>query len=163
MAKKYALGLDFGTNSVRSLVVNVATGEEVGTHVALYKSGDEGVITDSLNPHLARQNPKDWLDGLEESVKKAVEAARSDPDFSPERIIGIGVDTTGSTPLPVDEKLTPLCFYEEFRGNKNALAWLWKDHTSAEEAAKITEIAREIRPQYLATVSYTHLTLPTKA
>ncbi len=150
MVEKYALGIDYGTNSVRALVVNVATGEEVGTCVAPYRSGDEGVITDPRDHNLARQNPMDWLVGLEESVRGAIEQARSTPGFAPEYIIGIGVDTTGSTPLPVDEKLTPLCFHDEFKDNLNALAWLWKDHTSADEAARITEAARKLRPQYLA-------------
>jgi L-ribulokinase len=146
---RYALGLDFGTNSVRALVVNVATGEEVATAVHEYTRGDHGVLLDPTNPHVARQHPADYEDGLEGCVRAALrEAARSE-DFSPDRIIGIGVDTTGSTPMPVDSSGMPLCFKPEFHGNLNALAWLWKDHSSMEEAEKITALAAEHRPHYL--------------
>ncbi len=147
---KYSLGIDYGTNSVRALVVDIHTGEEVGTSVCPYPSGQEGIITDPADHNLARQSPSDWLYGLEKSVCGAIEEAKEQTAFSPEKIVGIGVDTTGSTPLPVDRQLKPLVFDEKFKGDKNAEAWLWKDHTSAEEAAKITRAAEEKRPQYLA-------------
>src|SRR5690606_641977 len=70
--------------------------------------------------------------------------------FSPDRIIGIGVDTTASTPLPVDARGVPLSMDRRFRNNINALAWLWKDHTSFAEAQEITEAARKQHPEYLA-------------
>ena len=150
MAGKYAIGIDYGTNSVRALVVDVATGEEVGENVCAYPSGDEGIITDPKDHTVARQSPEDWIYGLERSVTGALEAARGKSGFRPEDVIGIGVDTTGSTPLPVDRNLTPLAFHDRFKGNPNALAWLWKDHSSAREAAEITEAAKRLRPQYLA-------------
>ncbi len=150
MAANYTIGIDYGTNSVRALIVDAATGEEVGTNVCPYPSGDEGVITDPQDHHLARQSPRDWLYGLEQCVPAALEEARGVVGVRPEQIVGIGVDTTGSTPLPVDATLTPLVFKDEFKENKNALAWLWKDHTAAQEAAEITEAARRLRPQYLA-------------
>ena len=147
---KYAIGIDYGTNSVRALVVNAATGEEIGTNVCAYPSGDEGIITDAADHNLARQSPEDWLYGLERSVKAALAEAGRTSGFRSEDVIGIGVDTTGSTPLPVDRSLVPLASSPRFAGNPNALAWLWKDHTAAREAAEITEAAKKLRPQYLA-------------
>jgi L-ribulokinase len=147
---KFTIGLDFGTNSVRALIVDVSNGEEIATFVHNYSRGDQGVITDASNAHIARQHPADYLEGLEGCVKGALVQAETAPGFAAERIIGIGVDTTGSTPIPVDAEGTPLAFRKEFDGNINALAWLWKDHSSMAEAEKITEYAEAHRPQYLA-------------
>ena len=125
-----SLGLDFGTNSVRALLVDVRTGRELATQVATYLSGKAGIILDSKNPNLARQNPADYLKGIEIVVRKTLGGAKkANKNFNPSRIIGIGIDTTGSTPIPVDGEGMPLCFKKEFRGNPNAMAWLWKDHT----------------------------------
>ncbi len=147
---KYAIGLDYGTNSVRTLIVNVANGKEVGTAVWNYAHGTQGVIL-SDDPHLARQHPADYLVGAEKTIRSALAAARkSVKSFKPEQVIGIGVDTTGSTPLPVDSAGMPLAFRKEFARNPAAMAWLWKDHTSVAEAEEITRLAGEIRPQYLA-------------
>ena len=150
MANKYSIGIDYGTNSVRALVVDVRTGEELGTEVCPYPSGNEGVIVDASDHNVARQSPGDWLNGLERSVTGALAKAAARNGFRAEDVIGIGVDTTGSTPLPVDRHLRPLAFEAAFKGNKNALAWLWKDHTAAAEAAEITAAAAAKRPQYLA-------------
>jgi L-ribulokinase len=148
---KYALGLDFGTNSVRALLVDVANGNEIATSIFEYETGQDGVILDPADPHLARQHPKDYLKGLEVSVKEVTaEAKKTDKDFEASQIIGIGIDTTGSTPLPVERNGTPLCFMDEFKDNPNAYAWLWKDHTSTEESAMITELAAKEHPEYLA-------------
>jgi L-ribulokinase len=149
VTEKYTLGLDFGTNSVRGLIVEVHTGEEIASHVSAYRRGEQGVITDPNNPHVARQHPADWLEGLVACVTGALEEARRHPEFAPERIIGLGVDTTGSTPTPVDRAGTPLGLHEEFADNLNALAWLWKDHSAMEEAEQITALAREHRPHYV--------------
>lgn len=146
----YAIGLDFGTNSVRALLVDVGTGEELGTHVAPYPSGSAGILLDSRDPHLARQNPQDYLDGIEASVRGALADAASDADFDPQNVIGIGVDTTGSTPLPVDAEGRPLAFDERFSDNLDAQVWLWKDHTGYAEASEITRAAADRRPEYLA-------------
>lgn len=145
----YSLGLDFGTNSVRALVLNLVTGEETATAVAYYPSGEEGILTIDSDHHLARQNPRDYAESLEKVVPEVIEKAKEDKDFSAKRIVGIGVDTTGSSPLPVDENCEPLAFQRRFESNLEAQVWLWKDHTSAEEAQRITELARERRPQYL--------------
>ncbi|HTQ09121.1 MAG TPA: ribulokinase, partial [Fimbriimonadaceae bacterium] len=143
---RYALGLDYGTNSVRALIVDVDTGEEVATHVSNYLSGQDGILLDPKNPDLARQNPQDYIDGFYDCVLGAL--GRS--GVSPEDIVGIGVDTTGSTPIPVDEHCLPLGLKPEFRNDLGAQAWLWKDHTSFAEAAEITAKARELNEPYLA-------------
>ncbi len=151
--EKYSIGLDFGTNSCRSLIVNIENGNEIASHVFNYPSGEAGVIIDKSNPNLARQNPSDYLIGIEETIVKAVEIAKGkDKNFSAENIIGIGVDTTGSSPMPVDSNGNPLCFLDKFKDNPNAMVWLWKDHTSFEEAETITKTASELRPQYLSKI-----------
>ncbi|MDL5057824.1 FGGY family carbohydrate kinase [Geitlerinema calcuttense NRMC-F 0142] len=147
----YTIGVDYGTNSVRALVVDCANGKEIGTHVFGYPSGHQGVIIDPKDPHLARQHPADYLAGLETSIREALkQAAQNDAQFAPEKVIGIGVDTTGSSPIPVDANGTPLALLPAFKDNPNALCWLWKDHTSVDEAQKITETALAHRPQYVA-------------
>jgi len=146
----FTIGLDYGSNSVRCVVVDMRNGEEIATAVWDYPSGEAGVLTDPEDPHVARQSPRDFVDGIEGAVKPALEQALRSPGFRPDRVIGIGVDTTGSTPLPVLRDLTPLAFLPEFRDNLNAQAWMWKDHSSMDEAERITALAREHRPQYLA-------------
>ncbi len=151
MASAYAIGLDFGTNSVRALVADVATGREAGTGVFEYPSGEEGVLLDRDRPDLARQHPGDYVRGVERSIAAAMEAAaREDDAFDPARVIGIGVDTTGSTPIPVDREGVPLGLSDRFRDCLEAQAWLWKDHTGHAEARAITDRARATRPEYLA-------------
>lgn len=150
------LGIDFGTNSVRAMVVRCADGSEVASHVFEYPSGEDGVLLDPNDHNLARQNPADYVQGLEEAVKGAVKAAWVDGGVKPEAIIGIGVDATGSTPIPVDETNTPLAMKEPWDKHLAAQAWLWKDHTSADEAAKITEVGLKERPQYLAKCGNTY-------
>jgi L-ribulokinase len=148
---KYALGLDFGTNSVRALVVDVSNGNEVGTAIFDYPSGTSGVLLDVKDANLARQNPADWILGIEVAVPEALaEAKKKVKGFDPVHVIGIGVDTTGSTPLTVDRAGTPLALYKEFKKNLNAQAWLWKDHTGYAEAAEITALAAAEHPEYLA-------------
>ncbi|MGA2280879.1 MAG: ribulokinase [Verrucomicrobiota bacterium] len=150
MTAKYAIGLDYGTNSVRALVVDTANGREVATAVWNYAHGDAGVIL-SRDPNLARQHPADYLKGAEITIKQALAAAKKTVrGFKPEQVVGIGVDTTGSTPLPVDADGQPLAFDQRFAKNPAAMAWLWKDHTGVAEAAEITALAKKIRPQYLA-------------
>jgi L-ribulokinase len=147
---KYTIGLDYGTNSVRALIVNIANGREVGTAVWGYEHGTAGVIL-ARDPHLARQHPADYVKGAEITIKKALaDAKKNVRGFQPAQVVGIGVDTTGSTPLPVDQNGQPLAFDKKFANNPAAMAWLWKDHTGVAEAVEITELARSIRPQYLA-------------
>jgi L-ribulokinase len=151
MPAKYTIGLDYGTNSVRALIVNVANGAEVAAAaVWTYAHGTQGVIL-SRDPNLARQHPADYLKGAEITIKQALATAKKNVrGFKSEQVIGIGVDTTGSTPLPVDANGQPLAFQKKFANHPAALAWLWKDHTGVAEAAEITALAKKMRPQYLA-------------
>ena len=152
MARAFTLGLDYGTNSVRAVVVDCADGATQGTSVFNYPSGDHGVILDPRDPLLARQNPADYLQGLREATRGALAAASSVPGFTADRVIGIGVDTTGSTPIPVDAAGRALALNGRWSENPAAHAWLWKDHTSAAEAAAITETAARYAPEYLAPI-----------
>jgi len=150
MAAKYTIGLDYGTNSVRAILVNVANGREVGTAVWNYTHGEKGVIL-ARDPNLARQHPEDYVTGAERTIKKVLaEAAKQVKGFRPDQVIGIGVDTTGSTPLPVDAQGAPLAFKKAFSKNPSAMAWLWKDHTGVAEAEEITALAAKKHPEYLA-------------
>jgi L-ribulokinase len=150
MPSRYSIGLDFGTNSIRALVVDVADGREVANHVWNYAHGDAGVILSDQIPDLARQHPRDYLDGLETAIKGALKTASQDKAFSKNDVIGIGVDTTGSTPMPVDASGQSLALNARFADDPAAMAWLWKDHTSHAEAEEITAAAAKNRPAYLA-------------
>ena len=152
----YSIGVDYGTNSVRAVVVDTADGRVVGTKVFDYPSGEQGVLLDPKQPHLARQNPADYVEGLRIAVGGALKAAEAEPAFNRDRVIGIGVDTTGSTPLPVDAKARPLAMDSRWKSNLAAHAWLWKDHTSAPEAVAITEIAAKHAPELLAPIGGTY-------
>jgi L-ribulokinase len=153
----YVIGLDFGTNSCRSLLVDISTGKEVADCVFAYPSGTDGVILDPSEPNQARQNPADYVLGIQTTIKEVIRKGKTvDREFSPETVIGIGVDTTGSSPMPVDANGQVLCFQERFRDNPAAMVWLWKDHTGYKEAAQITQLASDIRPQYLSRIGGTY-------
>src|SRR6266511_1974971 len=156
MSQTYTIGIDYGTNSVRAVVVDTADGRVVGTRVFEYPSGDQGVLLDPKQPHLARQNPADYIDGLRIAVGGALKAADADPAFARDRVIGIGTDTTGSTPLPLDAHARPLAIDPTWQTNLAAHAWLWKDHTSAAEAAAITETAKSHAPELVAPIGGTY-------
>lgn len=151
MSKQYALGIDYGTNSCRSLLIDLSNGKEVGSTVFNYPSGELGILLDPRDPHVARQNPQDYLDGLEAVITGALTQAKAGvADFDPAQVIGIGIDTTGSTVIPVNQEGTPLGLLPEFKGQLNAMVWLWKDHTAHEEAAEITKLGEHLRPEIMA-------------
>ena len=151
------IGIDYGTNQVRALVVDATNGGELGSGVVDYPSGKNGVLLDGRDHHLARQHPGDYLFGLEEAVKLAVAQARqANPDFKPTDVIGIGVDSTGSSPMPVDENNVPLALHPRWKDQLAAQCWLWKDHTGHREAARITALAAEHRPQFIAKCGNTY-------
>ncbi len=152
----FTLGLDYGTNSVRCLIVRCADGKEFGSAVVNYPSGHQGVLLDPRDHHLARQHPGDYLFGLEKSVKGALAQAKKQRGFDAAKIVGIGVDTTGSSPIPVDAKNVPLALGKKFAKNLHAQCWLWKDHTSWREAQQITALAAQHRPQYIAKCGNTY-------
>jgi L-ribulokinase len=153
----YTIGLDFGTNSCRALLVDVKSGNEIASHVFAYPSGEDGVILDPSNPNLARQNPADYVLGIETTLKEVIQKGKeADLEFAPGNVLGIGVDTTGSSPMPVDEMGRALAFHEKFAKNPAAMVWLWKDHTAFQEAEQITELASGIRPEYLSKIGGTY-------
>jgi L-ribulokinase len=139
MSEKYTIGLDYGTDSVRSLIVNVNTGEEVASAVFNYPRWKDGKFCDAPKNRF-RQHPKDYLEGLEFTITEALKQA---PSGVAEKVVGISVDTTGSTPVAVDENGTPLSLTSGFEENPNAMFVLWKDHTSVKEAEEINELARK--------------------
>jgi L-ribulokinase len=156
MSSAFTIGIDYGTNSVRAVVVDCADGSIRGLHVFDYPSGEDGILLDPRDPHLARQHPADYVEALRVAVPAALAVADGTADFARDRVIGIGVDTTGSTPLPVDARNRPLAVDPRWQSNLAAHAWLWKDHTAASEAAAITAAAREHAPYLLAPIGGTY-------
>ncbi|SIQ66434.1 L-ribulokinase [Alkalispirochaeta americana] len=146
---KYTVGLDYGTNSVRAVLVQLSDGAELATKVWGYAHGDQGIILDKSDPNVARQHPQDYLEGAEHTLKGVVCSAVEKHGIDPVDIIGIGVDTTGSTPMPVQRDLSPLTDLPGHGDDPTVMAWLWKDHTSMEEAQEITEKSRSNRPRFL--------------
>lgn len=134
---KYVIGLDYGTDSVRALIVNTQNGAEVATHVFYYPRWKKGMYCDpSVSQY--RQHPLDYVEGLETAIKEALAQAGAKVA---QNIVGISVDTTGSTPVAVDRLGTPLSMLPEFQDNPNGMFILWKDHTANQEALEINELA----------------------
>lgn len=138
MSKKYVIGIDYGTDSVRSVVVDTTTGAIVGTSVFEYPRWKKGLYCDPAANRF-RQHPLDYIEGLEKSVNDALKGLNSDIVSN---IVGISVDTTGSTPVAVDRAGIPLSLKQEFGEDPDAMFVLWKDHTAVKEAAEINRLAR---------------------
>ncbi|MFC1692421.1 ribulokinase [Candidatus Latescibacterota bacterium] len=132
------IGVDYGTDSVRSLIVDAKNGEEISTAVHYFTRWKEGRYCDPAK-NMFRQHPRDHIAGLEISIKESLEKA---PEGTAEKIKGISIDTTGSTPVPVSKDGVPLALLPEFEHNPNAMFILWKDHTSVREAEEINHKAR---------------------
>lgn len=145
---KYTIGVDYGSDSCRATIVNIANGEEVASSVKYYKRWKEGKYCDPLKNQY-RQHPLDHIEGLEESVREALSKA---PAGTAENVIGISFDTTGSTPALIDSEGQVLALREEYAENPNAMFVLWKDHTAIAEAAKINEVAARWNIDYTAYV-----------
>lgn len=138
MTKKFVIGIDYGTDSVRSVVADTANGEIVGTSVFEYPRWTRGLFCDpSVNRF--RQHPLDYIEGLENSIRGAINGLSREVV---KNIAGITVDTTGSTPVAVDKQGIPLSMKPEFENDPDAMFVLWKDHTSVKEAAEINELAK---------------------
>ncbi|GAA4466275.1 ribulokinase [Nibrella saemangeumensis] len=137
MTNQYVIGVDYGTDSVRALLVNAHTGEIAGTHVYEYTRWKQGLY---CNPNQSqfRQHPLDYLEGLEQSITGALAQA---PVAVRQQVKAISVDTTGSTPVAVDERGTPLALLPGFEDNPNGMFILWKDHTANAEAEEINALA----------------------
>jgi L-ribulokinase len=138
MANKYVIGIDYGTDSVRSVVVDTGNGKIIGTSVFEYPRWKKGLFCDP-SANRFRQHPLDYLEGLEQSVKGALKDLSRD---TVKNIAGITVDTTGSTPVAVDKAGVPLSMKAGFENDPDAMFVLWKDHTGVKEAAEINELAR---------------------
>jgi L-ribulokinase len=134
--EKYVIGLDFGTDSVRAVIVNALNGKEISSAVAWYPRWKQGLFCDPLKNQY-RQHPQDYLDTMIQVVREAVSAA---PEGTGNKVAGISFDTTGSTPVFVDREGTPLALKPEFCDNPNAMFILWKDHTAIAEAAEINAL-----------------------
>jgi len=132
------IGIDFGTDSVRSVVVEAATGQILGTSIKRYPRWARGFYCDPVESRF-RQHPLDYVESMEASV---VEAVREVGPAVAARVRGIAVDTTGSTPVLADASGTPLALLPAFAENPNAMFVLWKDHTAVAEAERLTQLAR---------------------
>jgi L-ribulokinase len=147
--RKYTIGIDFGTQSGRAVLVDVANGEEVATAVHTYANGviDEKLpgTNIQLEPDWALQDPQDYIDVF----KKTIPAVLEESGTSPENVIGIGIDFTACTVLPTKADGTPLCFLPEFRQNPHAWTKLWKHHAAQPEANKLNQIARSLGYEFL--------------
>ncbi len=137
MHDKYVIGVDYGTDSVRAVLVNAHTGATLGSAVHEYSRWKQGLYCDP-NQSQFRQHPLDYLDGLEAAITGALSQVSAEVR---QRVVGISVDTTGSTPGPVDEAGTPLALLPEFTENPNGMFILWKDHTANAEAEEINQLA----------------------
>ncbi|MFN8240532.1 MAG: ribulokinase [Bacteroidales bacterium] len=138
MATKYVLGIDYGTDSVRSVVVSTADGSVAGSSVFEYPRWKKGLYCDP-SANRFRQHPLDYLEGLEASVKQSLVGLGKE---IVDNIAGITIDTTGSTPVAVDKNGIPLSLKSEFAEDPDAMFILWKDHTAVKEAAEINDLAR---------------------
>ena len=137
MKDPFVIGMDYGTDSVRAVVVNARNGGETANAVSHYRRWAEGRYCDP-NANQFRQHPADFIESLETAVREALSKC---PRDTAESVAGIAVDTTGSTPVAVDQSGTPLALLEEFRDNPNAMFILWKDHTAVREAEEINALA----------------------
>ncbi|MDQ3535883.1 MAG: ribulokinase [Bacteroidota bacterium] len=140
----YVIGVDYGTDSVRAVVVNAHNGEELSSGVHEYKRWKEGKYNDPARSQF-RQHPLDYIEGLEYSIKEAL-SSLSPPIIN--SIKGISIDTTGSTPGPVDEMGNLLALREDFAENPNAMFILWKDHTANAEAEEINKLSHQWEVDY---------------
>jgi L-ribulokinase len=136
--RKFVIGIDYGTDSVRSVIVDTGNGNIVGTSVFEYPRWKKGLYCDpSVN--MFRQHPLDYIEGLENSVKEALKGLTEEIISN---IAGITVDTTGSTPVAVDVSGVPLSLTSGFENDPDAMFVLWKDHTAVKEAAEINELSK---------------------
>lgn len=142
---QYVIGVDYGTDSVRSIIVNAANGKEIAAAVFPYPRWKDGLYCNAAASQF-RQHPLDYVEGLEQSIKSCLQQAGASVAA---QVKAISIDTTGSSPVAVDESGTPLALLPGFEQNPNAMFVLWKDHTSVKEAAEINAHAERFDVNYL--------------
>src|SRR3989304_1488785 len=146
---KYAIGVDFGTESGRAVLVEVGTGHEAAAAVSPYANGviDEGLpgTGGPLTPDWALQDPEDYLRTLQVAIPRVLQ----DAGVASQDVIGMGIDFTARTMLPVRSEGTPLCMLAPWRGEPHAWVKLWKHHAAQPEADEINRVAREMRQAWL--------------
>lgn len=145
MKSSYVIGVDYGTDSVRSIIVDVQNGHEIAAAVFYYPRWKDGLYCNAAQSRF-RQHPLDYIAGLETTIKQCLQQAGSTVAAN---IKAISVDTTGSSPVAVDETGTPLALTPGFHDNPNAMFVLWKDHTALKEAAAINATAATFEENYL--------------
>ena len=141
--KKYVIGLDYGSDSVRAVLIDTDNGAELASSVHNYKRWSEGKYCNSSENRF-RQHPLDHIEGLEFTIKNVLQTSQ----INPEQVVSICIDTTGSSPIPVTQEGTPLALVPGFEENPNAMMVLWKDHTSIKEAEEINELAQRSLEDY---------------
>lgn len=149
----YVIGVDYGTDSVRSVIVDTANGNEISSSVFLYPRWQKGLYCNPAQNQF-RQHPLDYIEGITETIKDCI--AKAGGEHIAKQIKGISVDTTGSSPVAVDEKGIPLALTPGFEENPNAMFVLWKDHTSVGEANEINNHAKKFKTNYLKYVGGTY-------
>ena len=145
LRENYVIGVDYGTDSVRSIIVDASNGKEIAAAVHPYTRWKDQLFCDaSLNRF--RQHPLDYIEGLEETINRCL--LQAGPSVAA-GVKAISIDTTGSSPVAVDRTGTPLALIPGFENNPNAMFVLWKDHTAVQEAAEINEHAKKFDVNYL--------------
>jgi L-ribulokinase len=135
--ESYVIGLDYGSDSVRAVLIDTKNGNEIASEVFWYPRWKQQQYCNSRINQF-RQHPLDHIEGLEQTINSVIYQSK----INPELIVSICIDTTGSSPLPITKDGTPLALVDDFKENPNALMVLWKDHTAVKEANEINDLAR---------------------
>ncbi len=146
MKEAYVIGVDFGTDSVRALLVNAHNGQELSSHVSLFKRWKNGKYCDAQKQQF-RQHPQDYIQSLRESILGCLKGQSEEVKNA---VVAISIDATGSTPVAVNRQGLPLALDPRFAENPNAMFFLWKDHSSVNEAMEINEKAKKLEVDYLS-------------